>query len=384
MKFKKLFVAVCLFALCLGFTVFATNTASGGVNFFSPPNQVSDVVLNQKVFGITVITGNNIDVSADIDGTSIVFGNGIDIKGNINGDLISFGNYITMEGSVDGNSYLFGNSISLIGKVSRDFFGFGSNISIKDSAQVLRDVIMFSANNTVTGNVGRNISSYAGTTSLNGSIGGNAYIEGSMNLNSSATINGNLNQVNDKEDSLNGAKVSGDVKYTYRNPNVNEITMAQRISSTIRSFIFFLILGTVIWLIVIFLKPSFIKKGMDLLEKPLQTIGLGAIILIVAPIAIIITLITIVGIPIGIISAMIYGILIYLSRFLFSIIIANFLVKKLNLKSFHNNFWYVLLTFLIVSILSKIPYLSTILAIAYVCAVFGMVFYKNHKDSYIG
>ncbi len=378
---KKIMFFVFLFIAVLNFSAFGINE---GINHITP-TQGSDVILNEKVFGITVITGNNININADVDGTALIFGNGINVKSNINGDLLSFGNYIQIDGNVDGNSYLFGNNINLNGKITRDLFGFASSVSITDKAEVLRDAISFSRINDISGNIGRNITTFADSTNIKGTISGNAHVTGSMLIGDNAIIKGNLSQVNDREDKVsNGAQILGESKYTYMNFNGKDITMAQRITEFMRSFIFFVVLGIFIWLLVIFLNPLFIEKGVDLLERPLQTMGVGAIIIIATPIAALITFITIVGIPIGIIGLMVYGILIFLSKFLSSIFIANFVVKRFNLKRFHNNFWYVLGMLVIVGLLSELPYLNAVITIASICIAFGVIFFRNYKNSYVG
>lgn len=383
--FRKVLIAICIVTMGLTVVAFGVNSSSEtGVNHISP-NQGSDVVLKEKIFGITVINGNNIRVDEEIDGTALVFGNGIDINSDINGDLICFGNNIKLNGKIDGNSYVFAHTVELNENITRDLFGFAANMSVSDDGSVDRDVVSFASNNNMLGNVGRNYTAYGASSNIDGTIGGNTHVEGGMMVGDNAVIDGSLTQVNNEEDKVSdGARISGEVKYLYKDYNT-EIPLSNRILNTVKSFIFSIVLGIIIWLIVVFLAPSFVEKGITLLEKPVQTIGLGAIIFMVVPIVSIIILFTVVGIPISIIALILYGILIYLSQYLASIVIGNFIVRRFNLKSFHNNFWYVLGTFVILILLSKIPYLGVIISIACICISFGVMFYRSYKkDAYIG
>jgi len=382
---KKLSIAICIVTLGLCVVAFGVSLSSeNGINHVDS-NRSGDVILKEKIFGMTIITGNNIRVDGEIDGTVFVFGNGIDINSNIIGDLICFGNNVRANGEINGNSYLFAQTVEFNGKITRDLIGFGATVSVNKDGMVERDMLAFAATNNMLGNVGGNYTAYGNMSNVDGTVGGDVHIEGNMSVGNNSVIKGGLTQVNDKEDKIaDGAKVSGEVKYTYKSYTNGEVSTNRRIWNIIRSFMFSIILGVIIWLLVIFFVPSFIEKGATLLERPLQIVGLGALIFIVVPIVSIIAFITVVGIPIGVIALILYGILIYLSKYITSIVIGNFIVRRFNLKSFHNNFWYVLGAFVVLILLSKVPYLNVILSIACICIAFGVVFYRNYKNAYIG
>ena len=388
MRFKgilrKLLITICIVTVGLYVVVFGASLSSErGVNHVGSKSE--DLILKEKIFGITVITGNNISVNGEIDGTTLVFGNWIEINSNIVGDLICFGNNVNVNGEIDGNSYLFAQTVKFNGKLTRDLIGFAATVSVGEDGKIERDMLAFAATHNMFGNIGRNYSTYGNLSNVNGAVGGDIHIEGNMSVGDNAVIKGSLTQVNDKEDKVaDGARVSGEINYTYKSYEKTEVSMSNRIWNAVKSFIFSIILGVIIWLLVIFFDPSFIEKGMVLLERPLQTVGLGALILVVVPIVSVIIFITIVGIPIGIIALILYGVLIFLSRYLTSIVVGNFIVRRFNLKNFHNNFWYVLGAFAVLILLSKVPYLNVIVTIACICIAFGMVFYRNNKNAYIG
>ncbi len=381
---KKIFVTIIILMASLCCLAYGANTfLENGANVPSSGSS-GNIEINEKILGVTFILGNNVNVNEAIDGTVFIFANGINVRNNINGDLMCFGNNIQIEGEVDGNAYFFGQSLNFNGKSTRDLFAFAANIIVSDKAEVLRDIFIGTGNGSINGKIGRNLSSYSGDTNIKGTIGGDVHIEGNMFIDSNSEIKGSLTQKNDKEDAVNNAKVLGEKKFIYNATREKETySMQNRIYNVVKSLIYFVVVGILIWLIIIFLFPSFIEKGVNLLDRPLQTIGIGAIILIAAPVATIITFITVVGIPIGIIALILYGVLIYLSSFITCVVLANYIARKFNLRSFHNNFWYVLATLMVVGIMQRLPFINIFIGIFCVCVGFGVVFYRGYKENYL-
>ena len=91
------------------------------------------------------------------------------------------------------------------------------------------------------------------------------------------------------------------------------------------TYVMIFIIGLIIILIAkkrITLMQSAIQK------RPWQTLGWGALILIATPIAAIIVMITVIGLPLGIISLILWGVALYLSQIPVALLLGRLIIRQ--------------------------------------------------------
>ena len=94
--------------------------------------------------------GNTVVHSEDVVDSVILFGCNATIQNGarVNKDVVSFGGNVTIEKGVrvDGDVVVFGGNVSIAGSANRDVTIFGGNVTLESSAIVERDVVVVGGN----------------------------------------------------------------------------------------------------------------------------------------------------------------------------------------------------------------------------------------------
>ena len=231
---------------------------------------------------------------------------------------------------------------------------------------------------------------YWATVNMNGTVNGNAYI-GSAWLSLNWQIKGNA-KLNFEEIKLgDGAKINGSLSYKAPQTNTElegisngEITFKASIKEGSQKFFFGLIKWIVFYkwayislfaLILVLIFRKIFKEVSDTLKKsPRQSLLAGFLCYTLPPFAILILLITILGIPLAWILSLLYIILWIMWGFVSSAILSSWFIDSFRGGIKNAAWWKILLTVIVVSFLFTI--ISGIDMIAIFFAIWALVLYK--------
>lgn len=260
----------------------------------------------------------------------LMAGNDIQVDGTVKGDLLVFGRNVTINGSVEGDTVVFANSIALNGKTAGDFRGaaqlvqiagpVGGNLTVAceqmildKNAHIVRNATLAGSTLKVEGPVDGRLEGVFGSAVLNSRIGRDVSLNvDRLELGPAAGINGQLDYTSRNELERDASAVIGG-KITRHEPPVTEAqTPAAETSSDSGFFSFFgVIMGIVssfvIWAIWTAVHPrSFAAVQEELADKPLPALGWGMLAIIAAPVACLLVLLTIIGIPVSFTAFLMY------------------------------------------------------------------------------
>jgi cytoskeletal protein CcmA (bactofilin family) len=246
------------------------------------------------------IFGSNVNVQGTVDGTVVAAGGTVTITGHVTRDVMVAGGTVDINGPVDGSVRVAGGTVTINGAVTGDVVAAGGTVNVSSDASIGRDLVLGAGQVTVAGPVARNVMLGSGTVTIQDRVGGN--------------VTGTV----DRLTLASGAKVSGYLDYTSNHPAVIDsgATVAGTVSphtptSTtpqfggpappalsvigwLQGWIGISILG----LLLVLLFPAFSTKMTEALQhRPGASIGFGAAILVITPIAGIIAFI--VGLLVG-------------------------------------------------------------------------------------
>lgn len=359
----------------------------------------------QSLLAAEAKTGNSIYVSKDeiISGSLYAIGQDINIDGTISGDLIVAAQNITVNGQIEGDIIAVGDNIIINGEV-------GGNIRV--AGQLL----------TINGTALRNLNAYGRTLILgeNSRIGWDAYlaalsaeingtIDGSLNGNlDQANINGkigknlNLKSNNELADSITitpSAIINGDFIYTSNNlaKISNQANIAGKIeqknkeSQTDSSFfwlwekLFAFISALIVGLIIIYPGKNITQKIVSELGlKPLKSLGFGFASLIITPFILLFLGITIIGLPLALITGTAFFTLAYVAKIFTSLYIGQIILKFLPKYTDPSLFWPLLLGLIISYLLFLIPFLGWLLFLISLCLGLGaFILYVSNQSKNI-
>lgn len=378
MKSRLAFVGVALIILMMFFSSIAfaeVATYEGGF---------VQLKYGQVLDSMGFFAGTNINIEGDVEGTTFAAGQNIVVSGDINGDLFVAGQTINILGNVTGNIYVAGNGIVIDGASERDTFAAGQQIRLGSEAIIGRDLTIAGAMINLDGTVGRDLNGGAANISINGMVGRDAKLEvDTLNVSSDAVIGGDLNYRSEREGILeSGSTVMGQTDWTY-------VDRSEEVEppSPFRNY-FWKLLGIgsalLIWLIMRLWQPTFWKKTSErIYDKPLKTMGIGALVLIVTPIIIVLFMITVIGIPVGILLGMLYGVSIYVSKIIVATFLGYWAMNQFGWREIHLGVWLFLLGYVILMLLTMIPYFGGVLQLFIIIYGLGALLGINLKKKTI-
>lgn len=303
-------------------------------------------------------TGDNLTLKEDkvIEDNYLIAGNFVTVKGTVRGDLFAFGSTVNIEGTVEGNVFAVAGNVKVSGKIGKDLYVGAGNLEISKEAEVGNDLFVGAGQIDVNGKVNRNLMAGGGRINLNGEMGGDAKLTvGEINFDQDnpAKINGDLTYWSSKEIEIPSQVIIGGetIFKAIAQPN-KKLGIIAIMGGKAVSILMALIIG----LIVVLLFP---KKSAEV-NKTMRgsfwrSLGIGFVFLAVVPVAAIILLASILGIPLALILMGIYGLILYLGK-VFAALFAGRLLTGEN----WNLFWSLALGLILVAIIGLIPFVGSI------------------------
>ncbi|OJF89902.1 hypothetical protein [Alkalibacterium sp. 20] len=333
-------------------------------------------------------SGDFVQVDGDVDGTTFVSGNQIQINGDINGSLFVAGRSIQINGEINGNIYGLGTRIQMRGQNEGEVFFAGETITIEQDAEPGRDMFIAGMDVMLEGDVPRHLFAVGEFITLNGAIGGDATINSeSLMLGDSASIDGNLSYEGPEEADMSPtATVAGQTEFNQRDTwdmawNWN-VSQQERWQFRLLFALWSILSALVVWFMIKLLKPLFwIDNALPISTKPLLTLGLGALALIATPFILVLLMITLIGIPMSFILAMLYGIALYISRIIVALFIGASIFRLFGKPNFDNEFLLVLIGLFIVELVMLIPYVGWIFGFFIVITGLGALILSGRQTT---
>lgn len=260
-----------------------------------------NVVVTTNILDDAYIVGGNANIEADIFGDLYIAGGTVTINAKIHEDLVVAGGRVTVLGDVLGDLRVIGGQVAIYGNVGDDVVAIGGQVDIGKGSVVGGSVLSGAGILTVDGEIEEDIRGGMGMLLLNGVVGKDVIvtIEDTINVSENAKILGDLKYSALLEANIPDDVVSGEILFNkFEEESVLEnITYAFFIWK-ILSFLSALILAG----ILVLLAPKALIKATKITnDNILKTFGVGLLTMIVAIIGAIVLMVTVVGVPVGLI-----------------------------------------------------------------------------------
>jgi cytoskeletal protein CcmA (bactofilin family) len=320
--------------------------------------------------------GGSVNILGDAKKDVIVSGGTINMSGNVGYDLAAAGGNLMIDGTVGDDARIVGGNLTISGKIGGELLAAGGQISLNSGLEVKGDTALAGGNLQIDGALGGDLTAYGGTVRIDGKVAGNVKVRTDQKLivGSQAEISGNLDYSAPEKLTLeDGAKINGTVTF-------NEFKAPQAQKGLWGIWWLAWLIGLAIFLtaalVVYFL---FRKKLEEAVSYTLDNFGKetlrGFIILVVLPVAVIISFATVIGVLLG--GA---GILLYILMGVFTAIFAPMvlgtLIFRLILKKpdFGIDWRSVVVGVVVLMIIKAIPFVGWIFWFIFFLAAFGTLF----------
>ncbi len=302
---------------------------------FSPWSYGIDVRRGEKP--VNVPAGETIDdtlvamgdTSVDIDGTVngdvIALGRDVRVKGTVKGNLISFAERTEIDGRVEGSVLGTGGSVEIRGQVGRNLYGVAGNVSLEAEGRIDGNAAMFAGEAAIAGAVGKDLTAYSARSTGWGPFTRGLFSRGGViQVLSHARIGRNLSLKVDEQTNavIDTAAMIGGTSHVQVNPVAPSryATASFYVWQTI-----WLVGAFLTGLILLRLVPALSRPRLETAQELLMAGGVGFIATVAPPLAAVIAGLTLVGLPLGLMTMGLWGAAVYLSK----IVIAAFLGRSL-------------------------------------------------------
>jgi cytoskeletal protein CcmA (bactofilin family) len=378
---KTIFIAI--FVLLLSIESKAIEIKSG-----------NNITITQPVHEDLYVTGGTVVVNAPIYGDLIVAGGTITLNDSVAFDLIATGGEIFINGYVGDDIRSAGGRLHVSGNVGGDVVVAGGTISIDKSVTIGGSMLVAGGEVMMGGTLMGQLKSGTGRLVLNGSVqkdidcrGGklemNGQVLGKSTLAATDIVIGPNAEFHDDVRYWNKGS-SLDFKQSLKHGQAN-FDPDLKIESGQWHYLGFATLLVLLWylgaaLIMIFIlqylfRATFHKAASTVLNETFKSLGVGVLFVVAVPVAIVVSFVTIVGVPLGLIFLASYLIVFMLATVITSIVAANWL----------NNVYYggkwtttrlvfiSFAAFIVIKLFSLTPFVGFPIVVLMVCMVWGSI-----------
>lgn len=363
------------------------------------------------VFALRFESGDNIRISQPVNEDIYVFGGTIYIDAPVNGDIWCAGGTVTVNDTVTGdfvaaggNVFLrgvvlddvrcAGGTLTISGNIAGDLLIAGGTITIDPAAVIGGSMVVSGGEITVDGTVRGMFKSAAGKVTFNGTVekdfefnGGDLYLNGTINgasvlvahqidVGGKAALYGNVRYWTERGEVIFGSALrSGaaadfdtSLRTRFERPDFKYLGFA-----SFMAVLWYLMASFIlIWLGQWLFGRVFRNAAGTAQAEPVRSLGYGFLYFAVVPVAIVVLFITVVGIPVGLIVLLFYGMLFALANIITALVGAHWIDTR---RSFNWRPIQIMLVALgllvILKLLVAIPFLGWIIKVSAVFIAFG-------------
>lgn len=321
-------------------------------SFFFPDTAVIDDDL--------FINGGNVKLDGVIEGDLIAACGSLVQNGLILGSLNAVAQDMDVLGEVKGSVRGFAQNVNVNGKLNRNLLAFGYTVDVKPGAQIERDVTVFCARLTMYGTVGGDLKGTTGGLIISGTVNGNVKVKADeIILMPTAKIIGDLRYTSEKEAKIeSGAQILGETVWTPKETKKSGPSSIFTGKSLISEMIFLLALMITGVVLTILCKKNAYQAKLAVGDSFLKSMGLGFVFFICIPLGILILTVTVIGIPIAVITFFAYLVFIYIAKIPVATFVGEKTLKIFGKQGEPSPIWSMLLGLVILTILLNVPYLE--------------------------
>jgi cytoskeletal protein CcmA (bactofilin family) len=274
------------------------------------------VAADETIDDTLLAMGRTVTIDGTVNGDLLAFGQEVTIRGNVVGNLVTGAQSVTIEGTVGGSVLGGAQGLSLAtARVGRDFYGFGNTVEIAEDVNVVGNAIGFAASIDFEGRVGNDFKGFGNNVTVGGAVEGDVDGYGAtIRLLPTARVGGNVTGYVDSAGDLSvadGATVGGtvDEQVVEREHRNRYLTFGYYFGQIVRLAGAFLTGLLLLWLF-----PALREASFPNATAALRSGVLGLAAAVTMPVAAVIFCVTILGIPLGVLTFVSGAVGLYFSK----------------------------------------------------------------------
>ncbi|MBP6060841.1 MAG: hypothetical protein KA515_02490 [Candidatus Pacebacteria bacterium] len=331
------------------------------------------VAKNETIKNDVYMAGGSVNSLGSVIGDLFAGGGQILINGDVENDLFAGGGNVSVLSNVGDDVRVGGGTILVQGKIGGDAIIGGGQVSLGGPG-VAGDVLIGGGTVRVDAPISGNLNIGGDNVYINAPIGGNVKIDaGKITLGPSAVISGNLDYKSKQE--LNkeaGSVVKGKLMFS---PRQEKHISPMAVGVVFSGMLLLKFLTLLFCALVVGLSLRRFSKEIVVLatEKPFLEIGRGVVVLATLPIVSILLLVTLVGMPFGVVGLLGFVALMFFAWILSPIILGSYVYRYFSKGELQVSWKTILVGVIIFSILKFIPVIGWLINAFVVLLALGSI-----------
>lgn len=267
--------------------------------------------IDGTVEGDLLVSARTVTISGHVTGDVIAWAQDVRINGKVDGSCVCGAQTLQINGQLGGNVRAFAQVVLVEGSVGKNLMAWSQVAEVSSKGRVGGSVMAFAGSFLADGRIEHDLAVLSEKEELNGFVGGNANLaSGRLTLGPQADIRGSASYRGQYRPEVSPqAKLGSPLAVTLEN-RWNKYAHPRyywwHVLRLAAAFLF--------GLVFLLLAPEFFSRAVRAGDRIGAALGFGAVALIATPVLAVIACITLVGIPVGIASLVLYVALLYSSQ----------------------------------------------------------------------
>jgi hypothetical protein len=364
-----IFLAIGASYLILGSqSAYATDYRSGDVV------QITEGEILDDVFAY----GGSINLSAGVLGDFLAAGQTVTIskEAEIDNSVMAAGQNVDLDGRVGNSARLAGQYLTIRGHIERNLMGFSQKTIVASDAWIEKDATLMAGEIIINGHIGGELNGSCGTATITGQVDGDVELEtDKIVVQSNAIIGGKLKYRSDNDATIEeGARILG---------GAERLPPREAAGYSLADFVwdawwFFASFAVGVLLLIMF-RPFMSDMVHDFSVHSGKTVGLGFLFLVCLPVAAVVLMLTLVGIPLGVLILLGWLILAYLAKIFVGLALGDMLLGRARASRPWGMILALFIGMAIIALVVRIPYLGWLAWFIILATGFGGFFLTAYK-----
>lgn len=287
------------------------------------------VTENQTVEGNYYGVGGTVSLSGTITGDALLAGGNITINGTVAEDVFAIGGTVNISASSSDDVRIIGGDVTISGPVGGSLIILGGRVRVLSSATIVGDVLVYGGDVTIDGTVNGSVLGTIERLRVNGQVDGGVNVTTPfLTLGEQANVKGDVTYTSDNELSrAAGTTVVGSIIKNAVPTDNNQVTAFK---TEIITFLISLFATLSLYLIA---RKRVEALAAESTKRYSVKLLIGFAVLFLVPIAVIILLVSVLGIFVGLIGLFAFCALFLLTLPLMSIVLGSIVAELVTKKN---------------------------------------------------
>jgi hypothetical protein len=320
----------------------------------------------EAAFGDTRLTaGDDVQIDEPVEGNAFAAGARVGITARVERSAWLSGGDVTVSAPIGRNLYMAGGDLRLDSVVYGRLRAAGGHVRIAREALVDGSASLAGGSIEVDGGIGGRLRAYGESIVINGTIGGDLELTGErIRIGPDARIAGSIIYRSGRPIAIDSqAVVSGQVTERQKDRRwLRRIGRGEAFAGG--SFSFGLVL---IGALMILGLPRFTREAAaSLRERPGVAGGVGIAMVLGVPLMLLLLVLTVIGIPLAILFAFGYAVLLLLGYLVAAICIGDTVLWRVNAGKLQSAWWrilFMLLALVAIAVIKIVPFLGSLVVV---------------------